>query len=122
MSRYEHRQPVSELSVAAMSTRAIAPIVGRSAHTVAYDAAGVQELHISHADVLDAGYPDSLSEPNEDYEPSEPVKVTGMDGRQYNRPEPLMRRSIGGRVQVARCRGRAPGYCPVTRHEDGMPS
>ena len=56
-----------------MSTRAIAPIVGKSARTVAYDAAGVQEVHTS-PEPTDDGYPDLLPGADEESE-DEPGEV-----------------------------------------------
>lgn len=65
------RQPVvRQLSEAGMSTRAIAPVVGASPRTVAYD--------------LQPGVQDCTPETA----PAAPPFVTGMDGKTYQRPEP----------------------------------
>lgn len=85
-----------------MSRRSIAPIVGTTYQQVAKDR---QVSHQATPDLpADDGYPNLLPEPDEDDEPVEvyqsfsrdaeliePVKVTGMDGRQYTRPTPRIR-------------------------------
>lgn len=84
----EVRRPVvAQLSDAGMSTRAIAPIVGKSPRQVAYDReAGVQSLHTS---------PDPEAptfDPTPDWDPT-PMpssdRITGMDGKTYQRPAPV---------------------------------
>lgn len=68
-----------------MSTRAIAPIVGTSQMQVPRDARQVKP-DVS-PEPADDGYPDLLPEPDED-EPAEPPKpITGMDGKEYTRPD-----------------------------------
>lgn len=82
MSRDERRELVSELSEAGMSTRAIAPIVGRSIGTVhSGQQAGVQNLNTS-PESPDDGYPDLLPEPDEDEAAEPPKPITGMDGKE----------------------------------------
>lgn len=67
LSREERRELVSELADEGMSTRAIAPIVGASPRTVAYD----------------------LDSPVQDCTPdAEPRQITGRDGKTYTRPAP----------------------------------
>lgn len=90
------------LSDAGMSTRAIAPIVGVSKDAVQRD----RDAQVYRSDtpgLTDDGYPDLLPEPEEDTgaeqvevyqpfsrddEPVEPVKITGMDGKEYTRRVP----------------------------------
>lgn len=68
-----------------MSTRAIAPIVGVSKSQVAEDKRGVQnwtpdpEPHVNR----ETG---EIHETPADYQ-AEPQKITGMDGKQYQKPQ-----------------------------------
>lgn len=98
-------RPVAQMSAfwlsdAGMSTRAIAPIVGTSQMQVSRDVRQVKP-YVSPEPRGDS-YPELVegaeTEPVEVYqsisrdaELIEPVKVTGMDGKEYTRPTPRIR-------------------------------
>lgn len=89
LSRDERRVIVADLAEQGMSTRAIAPIVGKSVGTVHADrATGVQRMNTS---------PATPSEPTFDPTPAwdpttgevvETSTVTGLDGKTYSKPDP----------------------------------
>lgn len=105
LERDARQELVAELTAEGMSTRAIAPIVGVSQMQVVRDAQASPETNVSPA-------PDFMTPPSEaarehltawrasrepdvpDYvdtqtgEVIDPPKITGMDGKQYTRPEP----------------------------------
>ena len=77
----EVRRPVvAQLSAAGMSTRAIAPIVGKDQSIVTRD---IQ----TQKHVMQNASPEPVDEP----QPAPPVEagtITGLDGKQYDRPAP----------------------------------
>lgn len=95
----EVRRPVvAQLNAAGMSTRAIAPIVGVQHSAVAKDLRkqGVSNGHTLEAEterltdepgqVIKLTGSNSVVSPGEDL--PKPEKITGMDGKEYKRPEP----------------------------------
>lgn len=70
---------VRMLSDEGMSTRAIAPIVGSNKETVRHDLAGAKKLAPEPAPVNVNTATGEIHD--------EQVKVTGMDGKQYTRPD-----------------------------------
>jgi hypothetical protein len=82
LARDERQDMVRALSAEGMSTRAIAPIVGASQKTVDRDIRG---------ESFDSPEPEPPTE-YLDTAPGEitdsPAPITGMDGKQYTRPEP----------------------------------
>lgn len=104
----ERRELVGFLAGEGMSTRAIAPIVGVSERTAAYDAAQTR-VHPLHTSTVDAETGEITQTPvtvaEDGYEPARseggvvdpaitPARagasavVTGLDGKTYARPEP----------------------------------
>lgn len=80
LARAERQDMVRMLSDEGMSTRAIAPIVGANQATVVRDAA---------RDANASPEPDPVNVDTETGEVlDEPIRTTGMDGKQYSRPEP----------------------------------
>lgn len=81
LARAERQDMVRMLSDEGMSTRAIAPIVGANFATVSRD---------SKAPVANATPEPAPANVNTETGEihDEPAKVTGMDGKQYTRPEP----------------------------------
>lgn len=72
LARDERRELVTRLADEGMSTRAIAPIVGASQRTVA----------------------DDIRSGEQSCSPTEPVPVTGLDGKTYPTPEPRKPRGV----------------------------
>lgn len=101
LARDVRRELVAELADAGMSTRAIAPIVGVSNFTVAKDIEGVRNLTPEPAPVevdgftVDQNTGEILDGPTITAEPvttehtvTEKVRtITGLDGKEYKRPE-----------------------------------
>lgn len=88
------RKPiVAELSSAGMSTRAIAPIVGASHMQVSRDLRGPGVTNVPPApapEFVDTRTGEIHDDPAAvTSTATEPPKVTGMDGKQYSRPEPV---------------------------------
>ncbi|MEV8339248.1 hypothetical protein [Leucobacter sp. NPDC077196] len=99
LARDVRRELVAELSDAGMSTRAIAPIVGAGVMTVHDDIAAVRNrtpepvnadgftVNPSTGEVLETPLPEVT-----EHTVTEKVKtVTGLDGKEYKRPEPKPR-------------------------------
>lgn len=96
LARDVRRELVAELSEAGMSTRAIAPIVGVSQDTVVKDI-NRGERNLSPEPIQSEGFivnpstGELLDAPAEttEHTVTEKVKtVTGLDGKEYKRPEP----------------------------------
>jgi hypothetical protein len=85
LDRDDRRQLVAKLSDAGMSTRAIAPVVGVSHMAVANDREALVKTFTGDDqrddDIVDA----------EIVEESEPVRITGRDGKSYPTPAPRPR-------------------------------
>ena len=100
------RELVGMLSAQGMSTRAIAPTVGVQHSAVAKDLrrAGVSNGHTSPepaegidivtGEVIPVIFPATDVSGREAETTTEPVKVTGLDGKSYSRPEPGPREQI----------------------------
>lgn len=81
LARAERQDMVRMLSDEGMSTRAIAPIVGADQKTIVNDRQATREENSSRQPALT----NVNTETGEIRD--EPTKVTGMDGKQYSRPE-----------------------------------
>lgn len=99
LTRDVRRELVAEMSEAGMSTRAIAPIVGVNAETVRRDIAGAANVAPDPEPESDPS-PESIEVDTEtgevidaprieEHTVTEKTKVTtGLDGKEYKRPEP----------------------------------
>ena len=91
LARDERQDMVRALSAEGMSTRAIAPIVGANHNTVARDLAGVSnETPTEPADPTIALKP-TVADVRGVEAHAAPAPITGMDGKQYTRPEIVAR-------------------------------
>lgn len=110
------RAAVKELAASGLSTRAIAPIVGASKSTVSDDLSGVQNRtpepepdddepaeplpdwrRRKLREAEDTGNPVPITGPNSVADPG-PPKVTGIDGKQYTRPQPKPKSDVDAAV------------------------
>lgn len=87
LGREERQELVGYLSGEGLSTRAIAPIVGVDNKTVHNDIKRAVEFSTPAPSPVEVGeVEDAQGETH--VSPSEPVKVTGLDGKTYTRPAP----------------------------------
>lgn len=95
LERDARQELVAELSAQGMSTRAIAPVVGVSHMQVATDLRGVKDFtpapapsgtHFMDGNLYDSGTGELVVESVEAHGPL-PKPITGLDGKQYTRPE-----------------------------------
>lgn len=91
LGRDERQELVGYLSGEGLSTRAIAPIVGVSERTAAYD---VEKTRVQDCTPAPEQTPDLIADPvtGEVIEDAvivdEPRKITGLDGKTYTHPQP----------------------------------